>query len=54
MGAPQIIYLVFIVLILADAALFHGSERTTRKNFYFDFFRIAIQMLILYWGGFFS
>jgi hypothetical protein len=54
MGAPQIIYLVFMAIgLVADAAL-DGQEITSTHSFAVGIVKKAITVSLLFWGGFFG
>jgi hypothetical protein len=53
--APQIILLSSIMFVgLLLSAAWHGRPRQGRHNFLTDAAVFVLQLLILYWGGFFG
>lgn len=50
----QFILLVWLALGLGVKLAYHGQPRTGKYNFYVSFLRVAIEIFILYVGGFFS
>lgn len=54
MGAPQIVYLVLMALSMGVSVAEHGKIETKRENCVSTFVSIAIQLGILYLGGFFN
>lgn len=51
-GAPQIIMIVLIVIVLMLSARFHNTPKTGRHNMWIDLLGITLQQLLLWWGGF--
>ena len=54
MGIPQIILLVLYVLNLGVALADHGKVELKRGSFFITLFSTAIQMWLLWLGGFFD
>ena len=54
MGIPQIILLVLYVLNLGVALSDHGKVELKRESFFTTLFATAIQMWLLWLGGFFD
>lgn len=52
--APQIIFLVLVILGLGVHLAKHGEHHTETYNFWTKLFFLAIELLILKWGGFFG
>ena len=53
LGAPQVIYLVLIVISVTTNAVNHGKPREP-YNGYIAFAREVVLIMLLAWGGFFS
>lgn len=54
MHAPQIILIVFFSLVMGLNLAMHGKPRTGNYNFFGTCIAVAIEVSILYWGGFFN
>lgn len=54
MGIWQIIYLAMMMLSLGVSLAEHGKPKEGRHSFWISFISLAIQITILYFGGFFS
>ena len=55
MGIPQIIYIALMASSLGIYAAHHGESRSGEKyNFFTALISVTIQMLLLWWGGFFN
>lgn len=54
MGICQIIYLVLICMALGMSLVNHGKPKTGTNNFWISLLSAAIQIGLLYGGGFFS
>lgn len=54
MGVPQILVIVLMAMSLGISLIKHGECRTGKYNFFVDLFAVAIEVAILYCGGFFS
>ena len=52
--APQIIYLVLVLIALLAAANSHGKMEKRPKSFWISLVSIAVQAGLMYWGGFFN
>lgn len=50
---PQIIYLVLVIITLPLLVVLHGHSRSD-YNFWSELTSMAIQVGLLYWGGFFD
>ena len=53
LDAPQIIWLVLVVLGLIYETINHGKEREPHNAYAFAIGTV-LNFLLLYWGGFFS
>ena len=53
MGAPQIIFIVIWSINLACHALKHGEPRTDKYNVLAAIISLGLNVLLLWWGGFF-
>jgi hypothetical protein len=54
---PQILIIVLLAAGLTLNGIKHGEERTgkaSKYNFLSALFAVIIELLILYWGGFFK
>ena len=54
LGAPQIIWLTFVVMSLGVNAIQHGKNREDKYNFWAVLISFFINVALLWWGGFFS
>lgn len=54
MKLPQLILLGFMVLGLGVALAKHGQPRNDKYNFGISLITSAIEIALLYWGGFFN
>lgn len=54
MGWCQIIYLAWLGLGLGVALAEHGKPKTGVNRFGYSFFAAIIQLVLLYFGGFFG
>ena len=54
MGIPQVVYLVLIALSLGISISDHGKVRVKQENCVTSIIAAAIQLAVLYWGGFFD
>lgn len=52
--APQFIVVAFWIFGLGIAIADHGQLKRRRQNFFTTLFAVALNALILYWGGFFD
>lgn len=52
--APQIIYIVIIIINLINAGYRHGKPKEGTNNLWIDLTSIAIAIALLTWGGFFD
>lgn len=52
--APQIIYLVIVLIALLLDANLHGKPKTGYHNFFTSAIGIVLGLGLLYWGGFFG
>ena len=53
MKAPQIIMIVLFTIGLWNSLIKHGNRKEGYENFWISLLSVAIQVLILKWGGFF-
>ena len=53
MGAPQIIFIVLIAMAGTVSAMKHGKPQSDH-SFPIWFVSVAIQIGLMYWGGFFG
>jgi hypothetical protein len=53
MGTPQIIWLILNFVGIGVALSQHGQPRKGKHNFFATVIATFIEMLILYYGGFF-
>jgi hypothetical protein len=53
LGAPQVIYLVLIVISVTTSTVNHGKPREP-YNGYIALAREVVLIMLLAWGGFFS
>lgn len=51
---PQIILLAFYFISLGTILADHGREETKKRNKWRTIISLAIQLLLLWWGGFFD
>ena len=51
---PQIIYVILTILGMGIVIAKHGSPKEGNYNFLHSLIVTAIQISILYWGGFFD
>lgn len=54
LGAPQIIVLVIYIISLGIHMAKHGEPQNTKYNFWVGLFSTAINIALLWWGGFFG
>lgn len=54
MHAPQIIWVTMAAISLGIALGDHGKGRTGKHNVFITVIAIAINVSLLYWGGFFT
>lgn len=54
MKAPQIIIIVWFALALGVALATHGKLKEGKNNVGYSIISAAIEIGLLYWGGFFS
>lgn len=54
MGVPQIIVIVLYALGIGIAMCKHGEARTDKYNFFTALISTAINIGLLWWGGFFG
>lgn len=54
MGVSQIAFIVLLAMNLGISFVRHGECRTKKYNFFVDLFAVAIEVAILYCGGFFE
>jgi hypothetical protein len=52
--APQIIYVVLLLLGVGIDLAKHGQPKTGKHSFPSSFFAAALILALLYWGGFFG
>ena len=52
--APQVIYLVRVVMGLTFIGIKHGKPKTGYESFWSTLIGVIIQILIIWWGGFFG
>ena len=52
MKAPQIIFIGIFFISLLLVANKHGKPKTGNENFWINFAAVIIEILILWWGGF--
>ncbi|WP_161627586.1 hypothetical protein [Metaclostridioides mangenotii] len=52
--APQIILIAIYMLSLGISMARHGEEKKGKESFFTSTIAAAIQIGLLYWGGFFS
>jgi hypothetical protein len=53
-GAPQLVYCGLFVFVLIHVIINHGKPRQEKYNAFITLLGGIIQMLLLYWGGFFA
>jgi hypothetical protein len=51
---PQIIILALALIMLMFSDYKHGQPKEGKWNFWGSLFVVTINLLILYWGGFFN
>lgn len=54
MKAPQIIYIIIVIIGLMIASYNHGKPKTGKYNLWDNIIAIALHIGLLYWGGFFN
>ena len=54
MRAPQIIIIVMYALGIGIALSKHGEQRNDKYNFFVTLISTAIELSLLWWGGFFA
>lgn len=54
MGVPQIIMTIMFTINLAVSLVLHGEIKEEKVNFFAVLITSAIEVGILYWGGFFG
>jgi len=54
MGLPQIIFVGLYALSLGCILAKHGEARTGKYNFFTSLFTVSLEMMLLWWGGFFG
>ncbi|WP_166884911.1 hypothetical protein [Massilia sp. CCM 8734] len=54
MTAPQVIMVAWLALSLGVSMSQHGKPRTGKHSFWISLTVVAINVAVLYWGGFFS
>jgi len=54
MGAPQIIIIVMYCLNLGIVMQNHGKPRKGKDNFFISLFATILNVVILYFGGFWN
>lgn len=54
MTAPQTTMATLLLIGLLFAARDHGKPKTGKDNFWVSLFAAAVNILLLYWGGFWS
>ena len=52
--APQIIYIVLVLINLVMFGYRHGKPKTGNHNIWVDLIAITLVIALLYWGGFFD
>lgn len=53
MGIPQILMIVIIAMGLGISMVEHGTPKTGKNNFFVSLIAYAIEIALLYFGGFF-
>lgn len=51
---PQIIILALALIMLMFSDYKHGQPKEGKWNFWGSLFVVTINLLVLYWGGFFN
>ena len=51
---PQMIYLALLVVALITLGARHGKPKEGVNNGYVDFVCVVLNILLMYWGGFFD
>lgn len=54
MGTPQIIVLFLIGISLGSDMIMHGKQKTTTVNIWKTLVAVALNIGLLWWGGFFG
>lgn len=54
MGIPQIIYLALTFIVLLVSANLHGKSKGVTVNLFMALIVHALNIGLLYWGGFFG
>lgn len=54
MGIPQIIYCAWIFMALGLSLAQHGQTKPKTENFWISLVSATIQLLLMWWGGFFG
>lgn len=54
MKVPQIIIIVLFAFSLGSHLMAHGQPKTGKYNFWTAFLSAAIEIAVLWWGGFFG
>ena len=54
LGLPQLIFCGLVLFALGTTAAKHGEEKGGKHNFFLCFAAYALEIALLYWGGFFS
>jgi hypothetical protein len=54
MGIPQIIIIVLLGINLGAGMVQHGKPKTGKNSFWVSLVACALEVSILWWGGFWS
>ena len=53
-GIPQIIIIVMFSMSLGINLIKHGEKQNSNYNFFITLFAVALESILLWWGGFFG